>query len=361
MYHTEIYARTRFTAMGRWLLLLAMTFSMGILFSEATTWAAVEGNDNAEVAVETPPEPKMVATVNGVVIDERHLAAETNRIIPGSLIHGSVAQGKLAGIRRHALDNLVIDELIYQEAQKSSIKVSDKDVKKSLKKIKKRFKEPFDDVIARSGFSVEDVTKQIRKDILLARYMGERDKSFWEDVRNRVDEEFMREYYDKNIEKFKIPERVRLSEIFLKADPGGGPEHWAEIEVKANKALERIKGGEDFAKVAREVSESPYAKEGGAMGFVHRGSLLPEIEKAVEKLSINELVGPVWTIHGYHIFRLEEIAPSIQRTFDEVKGALKGDLEKKEFERIKEQMVADLKKNAKIVYADDIEKIINKR
>lgn len=361
MYHVEISATKRVPIHERWFLLFTLTFMIVLLSSGVTALAAVEGDDGAEVSVETPPEPKMVVTINGVVIDERLLASETNRIIPGRLIHGSLSQGKLTGIRRKALENLVIDELIYQAAQKSSVKVTERDVKKRLKDIKKRYKEPFEDVIAKAGFSIEDVTKQIRKEILLARYMKRRDKIFWTEVRERVDEAFMRGYYDKNMDKFKIPERVRLSEILIKADPGGGPKHWAEIKAQADKALERIRGGEEFAKVAREVSDSPYAKQGGEMGFVHRGSFLPEIEEAVKNLKVGKLVGPVWTLHGYHIFRLEEVAPSIQRTFDEVKATLEGELEEKEFEKVKEQMIADLKKSANIKYADDIEKVLNQR
>ncbi|MFQ5587080.1 MAG: peptidylprolyl isomerase [Thermodesulfobacteriota bacterium] len=303
-----------------------------------------------------PAPPKVVVRVNGIAIDERDLAGETKRLIPGRLIHRSVSESRMAAIRKKALDNLIIDELIHQEARKSSIKIGKRAIDKRMKEIRKNFKRPFEEILMETNFTMEDVRRQVEKELLLERYMERKDKNFWKKVKTKINDAYVKDYYDSNKEKFKVPERVRLREILIKADPGGGPKHWKVVREKAVEVLKRIEGGEEFAEVAKEVSDSPYGRKGGDMGLVHRGSFIPEIEKAVKKLKVGEIAGPVWSLHGYHILKVEEITPAVQRTFDEVKVGLKRELEEKEFETMKEGWIEGLKEQAEMEYFGDIEK-----
>ena len=120
--------------------------------------------------------------------------------------------------------------------------------------------------------------------------------------------------------------------------------------------MKEIKAGKDFAKLAKEFSQDIYASKGGDMGFGHKGSIIPEIEMVANKLQVGEVAGPIWSIYGYHIIKLEEKAPPIQRTFAEVKENLKKEREQAEFKKMKIQWIEELKKEAKIEYLNEEDK-----
>ena len=120
--------------------------------------------------------------------------------------------------------------------------------------------------------------------------------------------------------------------------------------------MKEIKAGKDFAKLAKEFSQDIYASKGGDMGFGHKGSIIPEIEMGANKLQEGEEAGPIWPIYGYHIIKLEEKAPPIQRTFAEVKENLKKEREQAEFKKMKIQWIEELKKEAKIEYLNEEDK-----
>ncbi len=77
-------------------------------------------------------------------------------------------------------------------------------------------------------------------------------------------------------------------------------------KAKIEKALARVKGGEDFATVAREVSTDGSAQQGGDLGYFSRGRMVPEFEKAAFAASVGSIVGPVETQFGYHIIKVTD-------------------------------------------------------
>jgi parvulin-like peptidyl-prolyl isomerase len=93
-------------------------------------------------------------------------------------------------------------------------------------------------------------------------------------------------------------ERIRLRQLVL-------PDR-----AVALKARERIRRGEDFAVVSRELSRAPNAAEGGMLGWVERGQLPPEFEAAVFGLAAGELSAPVASDAGWHVFQVMDRAAS---------------------------------------------------
>lgn len=80
-----------------------------------------------------------------------------------------------------------------------------------------------------------------------------------------------------------------------------------ETEEAANEALARVEAGEDFAVVAAEVSIEPNSAErGGDLGFASRGQIGGELEETLFSAPLNELIGPVQTRLGYHVFIVTE-------------------------------------------------------
>ena len=114
-------------------------------------------------------------------------------------------------------------------------------------------------------------------------------------------------YYKEHSESFKTPETIRARHILIKTDPSASDEEKKKIKAKAEEILEKLKKGEDFAKLASEVSEDPGSKaKGGDLDFFPKGTMIPAFEEAAFSLKPGEMSGLVETEYGYHIIKLEE-------------------------------------------------------
>lgn len=108
-------------------------------------------------------------------------------------------------------------------------------------------------------------------------------------------------YYGWDVSDFRKVMKIQLLQRKLQ------PTYSADERKKADAALKRVQGGEDFAKVASEVSQDPGSKDkGGDLGFAPKGSYVPEFETAAYKLKLGEVSGIVETQFGFHIIKVTE-------------------------------------------------------
>jgi peptidyl-prolyl cis-trans isomerase C len=143
-------------------------------------------------------------------------------------------------------------------------------------------------------------------------------------------------YYKDHQDAFKTPESVRVRHILIKGVPPTATEEEKKAaKGKAESALDRVKKGEDFAKVASEVSDDTGTKEkGGDLEFFSRGTMIPAFEEAAFALKPGEISGVVETEYGYHIIRMEEKKEAVLEPYDKIK------------DRVKELALQDKKKAA---------------
>ena len=114
-------------------------------------------------------------------------------------------------------------------------------------------------------------------------------------------------------------------------------------KAEAEAALKRIKAGEDFAKVAKEVSKDPGA-EGGDLGWFTKERMVPAFAAAAFKLKPGEVSEPVKTQFGWHIIKVEGERESKFPPFDKVKDQL----ERYVVQKAQAQLIAELRKGAKV-------------
>ena len=131
---------------------------------------------------------------------------------------------------------------------------------------------------------------------------------------------------------------------------GGAGRHCAEQEDEktAEKALERIKGGESFSKVAEEMSADPSKKSGGDIGTFSKGQVIPEFEAACETLKPGEISKVVKSPLGYHIIQLTDRQPAHQKLLAEVKEEIRQALANQQAQRQVELFVQKLRSKAQI-------------
>ncbi len=131
-------------------------------------------------------------------------------------------------------------------------------------------------------------------------------------------------YYKEHSESFKTPETIRARHILIKIDPSASDEEKKKIKAKAEEILEKLKKGEDFAKLASEVSEDPGTKaKGGDLDFFPRGTMIPAFEEAAFSLKPGEMSGLVETEYGYHIIKLEEKKDAVLEPYEKIKDKVK--------------------------------------
>jgi parvulin-like peptidyl-prolyl isomerase len=133
-------------------------------------------------------------------------------------------------------------------------------------------------------------------------------------------------YYRETPSRFVVPEQLRPYLITVGVDPTAAPKEWEEARRKAHDLARQATDGASFERLARQHSTDPSKTRGGDLGFVHRGRLIDEFESALKTLRPGQMSGVIQTIYGFHLIRLAETRPPVQKSFEEVKQQLIRDL-----------------------------------
>jgi peptidyl-prolyl cis-trans isomerase D len=133
--------------------------------------------------------------------------------------------------------------------------------------------------------------------------------------------------YQERLREFEQPERRRVAHILVRVPSVGGSAAEDAARAKAEAALARIKGGADFALVAREVSEDQAtALKGGELGVVAKGEMLAPFEELAFLLKQGEVGGPARTAYGYHVVKVQEIVAASKKELKEVAPTIRAGL-----------------------------------
>ena len=138
-----------------------------------------------------------------------------------------------------------------------------------------------------------------------------------------VDEQALQALYNERSEHYVRPEQRHARHILIQLDPDADDAGAEAALQAAQDAIRRIKGGEAFEAVARELSDDPgSADSGGDLGFFSRGLMTPAFEEVAFSLSPGELSEPVKTPFGYHVIEVLEIQPETATPLEEVRAEL---------------------------------------
>lgn len=163
----------------------------------------------------------------------------------------------------------------------------------------------------------------------------------------------IRAEYDRDPGRFRSPPLWEVSHILVACDPAdaGG---WGLARVRAEAlAREAAAGPEAFARLARSASDCGSAAQGGALGQLGPGDTLPEFEAALRRLAAGEVTdAPVPTRHGWHVIRLDAVAPGQVLPYAAARPRIAEALEKAAWARSARALVARLVAAADIVGAD---------
>ena len=141
-------------------------------------------------------------------------------------------------------------------------------------------------------------------------------------------------YYKEHGSEFEEPKRVRVAHVLVRVPPTGGTEAENAAKAKIEDVIKRARGGEDFAKLAREISEDKAsAAQGGELGLVGPGELVAPFEQAAFALKKGEISDPVRTPFGYHAIRVLDIREGGKSPLKDVAAKIKETLAAQKAER----------------------------
>ena len=134
----------------------------------------------------------------------------------------------------------------------------------------------------------------------------------------------LRSRYESAKEQYKSGEAVRIQHILVKVDPTASAQVEAAAKAEAESLVRQIRGGADFAALARQHSDDPSsASAGGDMGWVERGQTVEPFERAAFAIAPNTVSDPVRSQeYGFHIIRVTDRRAPSYRSFEEVKPML---------------------------------------
>ena len=275
-------------------------------------------------------------------------------------------------MKERIVNELIIKTLLEQEIEKRGIKVTNEDVDNAIKEIVDKLgsKEQLDNILKQNGISANQFKSDLKEEVKMKKLASELGSSSVSDAEAK-------NFYNKNIDKFKHPERVRASHILISINP----EEITEIiksdsknkslddasikakvdeeikvkEAKANQLLAEVKKDPtQFARIAKENSEDPTtAVKGGDLGFFAAKEMVPEFSKAAfstKPSMVHDKV--VRSQYGYHIIMVTDRATAGTDPYEKVQNDIKGYLQNQKQLELIDNLTESLKKQAKIEYVN---------
>ncbi len=240
----------------------------------------------------------------------------------------------------------VIDSvLLAQAAKKAGLKPNEERVQQSIAQIEQQAggKDKFVTTLAAGGMTVEQFTDMLRTMDLAQDYVETKIKPTV-----HVTDAEAKKFYDENPKMFSHPEQVHARHILIKVPQDADEATKKKAHEKAEQARARALKGEDFAKLAEELSEGPSAKNGGDLGFFTREQMVKPFADAAFALEPGQISNVVETRFGYHVIKVEEKRPAGKKPFDEVKDRLKNYLVNRDLGKAVNAKLEELRKSAEI-------------
>lgn len=269
------------------------------------------------------PTSPVVAVVNGGAVTAREVDIRVAQLLPMASFHGNIPPDRVRGLRRTALDELVLEHLIVEEARAAGIVIEEPAIEQELRAVRARFQteEEFQAALKDNG----ETDRSFRTHLIRIQTIRRAQQQHLPSDPSEAD---LRAEYDANPGQFLRPEQIRLQELLVKVDPAAGLEGDGQARAKAESLLRLVVAGRDLGALAAQHSDDTWRAKRGELGWVHRGRLDPALERAAFDAPAGK-AGLARSLAGYHVFRVLGRQPPQQLTYDEARATL--------LERVREQ------------------------
>jgi foldase protein PrsA len=289
-----------------------------------------EGDAPPQVKIPQPPE------FTTCVADKQKTAPKPPKGQPKPTADQFKAQCKqeYEGLRDQVMQLLIQEKWVRGEADDQGVKVTDAEVRKAFEEQKKQSfpkKGEYERFLKTSGFTEQDILFRVRLEQLSNKLREKVIKG-----KDKVSDQQIQQYYDKNKKRFAQPERRDLRIVLTKT------------EAKANEAKRALEDGQKWKQVAKKYSIDQASKnQGGSLLAVAKGQQEPSLDKAVFAAEKGELQGPVKTQFGFYVFQVQKVTPATQQTLEQAKATIRGILQSENQQKALDSFIKDFQKKWK--------------
>lgn len=281
---------------------------------------------------------RAAAVVNDDIISLLDLSMRIRLAILGAGVKDTPeSRGRIA---QQVLRRLIDERLQMQEAERLDISVPDGEVAQAIESLAKQndmAKEDFLNLLRKRSILPSSLADQIRAQIAWQSVVRQRWSSRVKISPEEVDEIVARISGDEN-ELLR-----RLAEIALTVETAQQEDR---IAANANRLVEQLRGGANFAGLARQFSQSATAKLGGDLGWIRDGQLPEELSAVVATMNPGDISSPIRTVSGYTILLLREEKQGSEEDIDREK--ITENLRSQRVERLAQRSLNELRRSANV-------------
>ncbi len=250
-----------------------------------------------------------VATVNGekIYLDEYQACLDRKKhMMPEEFLE---QPDHLKQFEEEVLDGMIREKILHQRARELNISVSHDELENKIREIREDYGNDFPGLFTAGKISYEMWKEEFKKEMVLQKLVAT-------DVnaRIKISEKEIEDYFHQHRSDYKRDLRARVWQIVV------------SNREAAEKAVERLKSGEDFTNVAADVSISPEARRGGDLGFITRWIMPEPLDKTIFSLPVNTVSPIVQSPYGFHILKVTEIQREKEATLADVKEEVAADI-----------------------------------
>ena len=287
--------------------------------------------------------PDVLARVNGEAVTK----VDFDRLVKNMELRANqpVPAERRDEVYRKALDQLVTYTVLSQETRARKVAVTDAEVDSGIQQMRGQFQtdEAFKKALESRGMTLDKLKADTRIDISINK-MVEAEVS----TQPPPTDAQVREFYDKNPDKFKQDEAVRASHILFRVEETADAATKKKAMDEAQSVLKQARSGADFAELAKKHSADGSAQQGGDLNFFTRGQMVPPFDQAAFAMKPGEISDIVTTQFGYHIIKVSERRPASTVPFEQVSGRIKEFLTEQQKQQKADAFIQSLKQKAKI-------------
>jgi len=300
-------------------------------------------------ATPQPMSDKPVARVNGAVLTDRDLLREMYAIFPYAQQHNGFPKAQEAAIRQGALEMIIFEELVYQDAVRRKLAVPAEKLNRAEGDFRKQFNSPdqYQQYLqVEMHGSEQQLRQQIRRSLLIEQLLRTD-----VEVKSAVSPAEVQAYYDKNPARFQQAETFTFQSISVVPPLKPTVEQAKEAQKKAEDALRQAKATksyQEFGLVAEKISEDDFRVNMGDHKVVGGDKLPPQVVRALLHLQPGQVSGLIQIESAYTVIRLNAHTLAKKQSLDEVKSDLKTELQKRKYEQLRSNLARQLRAKAKI-------------
>lgn len=274
-------------------------------------------------------EDRIIAIVNNEIITKNEL--EDSKIFPDK-----------------SVSSLIEKKLQLQTAQKKGLTTQDSEILSAIDDIKRvnsfRTDKEFEEALLRDGSSLEKYKKDLRDQLTIIKLINKEVKS-----KITINNKETEDYYIANKTKFLLPEEIKIAYIHIPVKSTDSPEAIQTLEKRIKDILNDAKNNnKSFIEIIRSYKVIPEVNVNENSGYVKKGHLLKELEKAAYEMNVGEISDVIASVSGFYILKVIDIKTKDYKSLEEVRDEINNILIQEKTEKSYKEWLYNLKTSSYI-------------